>query len=84
MYLLPIKGKDKKDSAQFVQDFYSVTIMSENKKPQLKRKAISLEKKNQVLDRLDTGEGVSAVGKFFDLHEATVRTIKKNLLFPSS
>jgi hypothetical protein len=78
MYLLPIKGKAKKDSAQFDQDFYSANIMSENKKPQLKRKAISLEKKIQVLDCLDTGEGASAVGKFFDLNKATVRTIKKN------
>jgi hypothetical protein len=77
MYLLPIKGKDKKDSAQFDQDFYSAYIMSE-KKPQLKRKAISLEKKIQVLDRLDTGKDALAVSNFFDLNEATVRTIKKN------
>jgi CENP-B N-terminal DNA-binding domain len=78
MYLLPIKGKDKKDSAQFDQDFYSANILSENNKPQLKRKAISLEKKIQVLNRLDTGESASAVGEFFDLNEATVQKIKKN------
>jgi hypothetical protein len=79
MYLLPpIKGKDKKDSAQFDQDFYSANILSENNKPQLKRKAISLEKKIQILNRLDTGDDASAVGNFFDLNEATVQKIKKN------
>ena len=45
----------------------------------LKRKAISLETKIEILDRLRNGEGdPTALGKTFGLNEATIRTIKKN------
>ncbi|CAK9825672.1 Tigger transposable element-derived protein 1 [Anthophora retusa] len=44
----------------------------------LKRKAISLETKIKILDRLRNGEGSTALGKTFGLNEATIRTIKKN------
>lgn len=49
---------------------------------QNKRKAISLEDKIKILDRLATGEGTTSVGKHFSLKESTIRTIKKmnNLL----
>lgn len=43
-----------------------------------KRKGISLDVKIQILDRLKTGQGATSVGKYFGVHEATVRTIKKN------
>ncbi|XP_061388963.1 tigger transposable element-derived protein 1-like [Musca vetustissima] len=44
----------------------------------LKRKAISLETKIKILDRLRNGDGSTALGKTFGLTEATIRTIKKN------
>jgi len=44
----------------------------------LKRKAISLETKIEILDRLRNGEGSTALGKTFGLNEATIRTIKQN------
>lgn len=49
---------------------------------QTKRKAISLEDKIKILDRLAAGEGATSVGKRFSLNESTIRTIKKmkNLL----
>lgn len=49
---------------------------------QTKRKAISLEDKIKILDRLAAGEGATSVGKHFSLNESTIRTIKKmkNLL----
>ncbi|XP_054726261.1 tigger transposable element-derived protein 1-like [Anastrepha obliqua] len=43
-----------------------------------KRKAISLDTKIKILDQLTTGQGATAVGKHFGIHEATIRTIKKN------
>lgn len=45
---------------------------------QTKRKAISLEDKIKILDRLAAGEGATSVGKRFSLNESTIRTIKKN------
>lgn len=44
---------------------------------QTKRKAISLEDKIKILDRLAAGEGATSVGKRFSLNESTIRTIKK-------
>jgi len=44
----------------------------------IKRKAISLELKIKILDRIATGEGAISVEKHFDLNESTIRTIKKN------
>jgi hypothetical protein len=52
--------------------------MSERKKTALKRKKITLEDKISILDRLNKGEGSSAVAKSLNLNEATVRTIKKS------
>ncbi|XP_050340763.1 tigger transposable element-derived protein 1-like [Bactrocera neohumeralis] len=47
--------------------------------PALKmRKAISLDTKIKILDQLATGQGATVVGNNFGIHEATVRTIKKN------
>lgn len=43
-----------------------------------KRKAITLDTKIKILDQLATGQGATAVGKHFGIHEATIRTIKKN------
>lgn len=43
-----------------------------------KRKIISLDTKIKILDRLKSGEGSTAVANYFNLSEATVRTIKKN------
>ncbi|XP_012156546.1 uncharacterized protein LOC105664779 [Ceratitis capitata] len=43
-----------------------------------KRKAISLDTKINILDQLATGQGTTAVGKKFGIHEATIRTIKKS------
>lgn len=43
-----------------------------------KRKAISLDTKIKILDQLATGQGATAVGNHFGIHEATIRTIKKN------
>ncbi|XP_030383230.1 tigger transposable element-derived protein 1-like [Scaptodrosophila lebanonensis] len=48
------------------------------KTTKLKRKAISLETKIEILDRLRNGEGSTFLGKMFGLNEATVRTIKRN------
>lgn len=42
------------------------------------RKVIPLSVKIQILDRLKSGEGATSVGRYFNLNEATVRTIKKN------
>lgn len=47
-------------------------------KKQTIRKAISLEVKIKILDRLAPGEGATSVGKYFNLKESTIRTIKKN------
>ncbi|GFX90637.1 tigger transposable element-derived protein 1 [Trichonephila clavipes] len=41
-------------------------------------KTISLETKIASLDRLEKGEGSTAIGKHFNLGESTVRAIKKN------
>ncbi|XP_039967012.1 uncharacterized protein LOC120778960 [Bactrocera tryoni] len=47
--------------------------------PALKmRKAISLDTKIKILDQLATGQGATVVGNNFGIHEATLRTIKKN------
>ncbi|GFU78733.1 tigger transposable element-derived protein 1 [Trichonephila clavipes] len=48
----------------------------EKKKHQ--RQSISLETKITILDRLGKGEGSTAIGKYFNLGESTVRAIKKN------
>ncbi|GFY28354.1 tigger transposable element-derived protein 1 [Trichonephila clavipes] len=42
------------------------------------RQSISLETKIAILDRLGKGEGSTAIGKYFNLGESTVRAIKKN------
>ncbi|GIX84089.1 hypothetical protein CDAR_8491 [Caerostris darwini] len=42
------------------------------------RKAISLEMKIAILDRLAKGEGSTAIGKELNLGESTIRAIKKN------
>lgn len=34
--------------------------------------------KVEILDRLKMGEGATSVGRYYNLNEATVRTIKKN------
>jgi hypothetical protein len=52
--------------------------MSKPTKIDRKRQAISLESKIKILDLLAKGEGPTSVGKSFGLHEATIRTIKKN------
>ncbi|XP_063994254.1 tigger transposable element-derived protein 1-like [Diachasmimorpha longicaudata] len=44
----------------------------------LKRKFISLEKKIQILNRLEGGEKISSVAKSTNLNESTIRTLKKN------
>lgn len=43
-----------------------------------KRKAITLDTKIKILDQLATGQGATAVGNHFGIHEATIRWIKKN------
>lgn len=37
-----------------------------------------MEKKIEILDMLSTGQGPTSVGKHFGIHEATIRTIKRN------
>lgn len=46
-------------------------------KTKLKRNAISLGQKVEILDRLRKGEGSTLVAKAFGFNEATIRTIKK-------
>lgn len=47
-------------------------------KTQKKRKAISLDVKIHILDRLAAGESATSVGRQYNLRESTIRTIKKN------
>lgn len=42
------------------------------------KKATSLKAKIHILHHLAAGEGSTAVGKYFGLNEATVRTMKRN------
>ena len=48
--------------------------------PPVKRvkKVLHLSEKIKILDRLRAGESASAVGRFSDINESTVRSIKKN------
>ena len=41
------------------------------------RKAISLNKKVEILDRLARGEPAASVGRLYDINESTIRTIKE-------
>ncbi|XP_033236379.1 tigger transposable element-derived protein 2-like [Drosophila pseudoobscura] len=52
--------------------------MPKTRNKKLKRKAISLGTKIEILDRLRNGEGSTFLGKIYGLNEATIRTIKRN------
>lgn len=53
-------------------------IQGAKKKSGIKRRIISLGTKIQILDKFNTGEGPTAIARYFGVHEATVRAIKKN------
>lgn len=53
-------------------------VFCPNERKYRKRKVISLALKVEILDRLKRGEGATSVGRYYNLNEATVRTIKKN------
>ena len=60
----------------YLFSIYFVFAEKKMSNTKLKRKAISLETKIEILDRLRNGEGSTFLGKMFGLNEATIITIK--------